>query len=75
MRLLSGIMEGPLAEVVKIRSEKDPQTIKQFTPAQKKIRNDWQKRKAKQISRAEYEAVMKNLDAMFKAMGTNQNRG
>jgi hypothetical protein len=71
-RLLSGIMEGPLAEIVKIRSEKDPEMLKHFTPEQKRIRNDWQKRKAKRMNKSEYDAAMKQLDAMFKAMGTSQ---
>ncbi|MBY2477630.1 bacteriophage Gp15 family protein [Clostridioides difficile] len=40
--LLSGIMpETPLGQIVSIRAEKDPKTLKGFTKEQRKIRNDW----------------------------------
>ena len=44
--LLSGIMhDTPLGEIVSIRAEKDPKRIKEFSPEQKRIRNEWAKRK------------------------------
>ena len=50
--LLSGLMpETPLGQIVSIRSEKDPKIIKGFTKEQKRIRNDWQKRKMKKIGK------------------------
>ena len=40
--LLSGLMhDTPLGTVVAIRSEKDNEKLKNFTPEQRKIRNDW----------------------------------
>jgi hypothetical protein len=48
--LLSGIMpDTPLGKIVSIRAEKDPKVIKDFTADQKKIRNDWIKRKNKKL--------------------------
>ena len=47
--LLAGIMpETPLGQIVQIRSENDREKLKQFTPEQKRIRNDWRTRGLKQ---------------------------
>lgn len=46
--LLSGIMpDTPLGQIVSIRAEKDPKRIKEFNKEQKRIRNDWLKRRNK----------------------------
>lgn len=37
--------DTPLGRIVAIRSEKDQKVISKFTADQKKIRNDWLKRK------------------------------
>lgn len=48
--LLSGIMpETPLGSIVSIRAEKDSKVIAKFTPEQKRIRNDWIKRRNKKL--------------------------
>lgn len=45
--LVSGLMsDTPLGQIVGIRAEKDPKTIKQFTPDQKRIHKEWQSREA-----------------------------
>ena len=62
-RLLAGLSpETPLGRVVAIRSESDRETIKHFTPDQKRIYNAWRDRKAKNMSEAAYEKAMKNLE-------------
>lgn len=44
--LLSGIMpDTPLGQIVSIRAEKNPKVIAKFSKEQKRIRNDWLKRK------------------------------
>lgn len=44
--LLSGLLpDTPLGKIVGIRAEKDPQILKLFSKEQRKIRNDWQRRK------------------------------
>lgn len=40
--LLHGIMqETPLGQIVKIRAEEDPDMLKNFSPEQHSIRNEW----------------------------------
>lgn len=61
--LLAGLSpETPLGRVVAIRAESDRETIKHFTPDQKRIYNAWRDRKAKNMSEAAYEKAMKNLE-------------
>lgn len=46
--LLTGIMyDTPLGRVVSIRAEKDPKVIKGFSKEEKRIRDEWRKRKHK----------------------------
>lgn len=43
--LLTGIMpETPLGQIVNIRCEENRDILKDFTPSQHKIRNDWRSR-------------------------------
>lgn len=45
--LVAGLMpDTPLGNIVTIRSEKDRKVIKNFTPAQRKIYNDWRLKRA-----------------------------
>ena len=58
VKLLAGIMwETPLGEVVRIRSESDPKTIKSMSAHEKKVRAEWQaflrQKKNADTSRAE----------------------
>lgn len=46
--LLSGIMpDTPLGQIVTIRAEKDSKVIQKFTKEQKRIRNDWLRRRGR----------------------------
>lgn len=48
--LLSGLSaDTPLGKIVNIRAEKDPKVLKNFTAEQKKIRNDWQRRRIRKL--------------------------
>lgn len=48
--LLTGIMyDTPLGRVVSIRAEKDKKVIEQFSPEEKRIRDEWIKRKHKEL--------------------------
>lgn len=53
-----------LGRIVEIRSEKDPEILKNFTKRQKEIRAEWQNRHRKEQTKAEYEASMQALLAM-----------
>ena len=61
--LLTGLSaETALGRIVSIRSETDADTIKRFSPYQKKVHDDWQERRYKAMSEEEYEAEMKQLE-------------
>lgn len=67
--LLSGISsKTALGNIVRIRSENDPNILKNFTQSEKEIRAKWLKRKAKEVSREEYEQAIESIKNMFKAM-------
>lgn len=69
--LVSGLMsDTPLGNVISIRSEKDPSTIKNFTPSQRKIRSEWQKHQAsKKLANPEHlDKEMKAMEKMFERM-------
>lgn len=52
--LLSGLgADTPLGKIVAIRSETDREVLKHFTPDQRRIRSEWQRRAAKHVSKAE----------------------
>ena len=68
--LLAGINgDTPLGRIVSIRSETDTETIKRFSPSEKKIRNEWRSRHRKIITdKQEYEAAMSGFLEMFKSI-------
>lgn len=55
----------PLGRIVSIRAEEDGEILKQFTPEQKKIRNDWRLRKAKKIPKKDLAAIYDQFKNMF----------
>lgn len=68
--LLAGINgDTPLGRIVSIRAEKDPNRLKQFSAAEKKIRNDWIRRHRKIVTnKQEYDQAMASFHGMFKAL-------
>lgn len=72
--LLSGLMpETPLGQVVAIRSEENEDRLKNFTPEQRKIRDEWrikilnkQHKEVSQMSENEKMAQVKKIQEMFK---------
>ena len=68
--LLSGLRhDTPLGNIISIRSETDKDIIKHFTPQQKKIRSDWQRRKAKKVvNMDQYNYDMKMFEKMFESL-------
>lgn len=69
LNLVSCLMpESPLGQVVAIRSEDDPEVLKEFTQAQKDIRNEWRSReRAKDKLKAEQD-YRESMDALFAAI-------
>lgn len=67
--LLAGIApETALGRIVAIRSETDKNTIKHFTKDQKRIYDEWRKRKAEQMAPQTYEQQMDYLEKMMAAL-------
>ena len=69
-KMVSGLMEDtPLGRIVSIRSEKDSDVIRKFTPEQKRIRNEWMNfRLQQQTNENDIKQSMKNLQAMLASM-------
>ena len=64
--LLSGIMpKTPLGQMVSIRNEEDNDMLKNFTPEQHKIRNEWRSRQVKIMSDEEKEETLRGLQEIF----------
>lgn len=67
--MLSGLMaDTPLGQVVSIRSEKDPDILKNYTRRQRQIRADWNRYKMSKgkISSQEEIRQFKRLETMLK---------
>lgn len=65
-QLLSGIgPDTPLGRIVAIRSETDKKVLKHFTKDQKRIRNEWMRRKAKRVSEADMEKILDGFKQAF----------
>lgn len=64
--LLSGLLpDTPLGKIVAIRSEDDKDTLKHFTPEQRKIRLDWRNKNAKTVQKKDYKQAIANFEKMF----------
>ena len=71
--LLAGLNgDTPLGNIVRIRSEKDPKVLKNFTTQEKKIRNDWLTKNAVQISEENYKQAMEDIKNMFIVMSSSK---
>lgn len=71
--LLAGIMpETPIGQIVQIRSETDREKLKNFSPEQHRIRNEWRSRELKQVQWTEEEkakAVQEFQNIIVQAFG------
>lgn len=66
---LSGLMpDTPLGNIVSIRSEDDKEVLKRFTPEQKRIRSEWQKKNVKQVSKSEMDKILTQFQDMFRSL-------
>lgn len=75
--LLSGLMaDTPLGETVAIRSETDRKRIEAFSPAQRRIYDEWAGRGISvQTDEAAYESMMRQMEQFFLALGGVNNGG
>lgn len=73
--LLSGLSpETPLGRMVAIRSESNPDVIKNFTPDQKRIRAEWAKKSASHVTEEQMRTMLDSLKAAFIANAKTINR-
>lgn len=61
--------DTPLGNIIRIRSEKDPEVIKKFSQAEREIYNKWNNKQAVAMSEQDYEQAMKNIEKVFLAIG------
>lgn len=67
--LLSGLNEKtPLGNIVAVRSEKDHEVIRKFTPEQRKIHSEWKQKNKVKCTKESYDQAMKQFENMFLAM-------
>lgn len=67
--LLAGIMpKTPLGQVVSIRSEEDKDMLKNFTPEQHHIRDEWRNRQIDDMTDEEKQNTIKEVQEMFSKM-------
>ena len=67
--LLVGL--GPdtaLGRIVSIRSEEDKEVLKRFTKEQKRIRNEWRARRAKQMKPEDMNDILEGFKKAFISM-------
>lgn len=60
--------ETPLGRMVQIRTEKDEDMLKQYTPEMKKIRSEWQRKVAGERSDIETKDFIASMQEVFKRM-------
>lgn len=67
--LVSGLNEAtPLVRVAQIRTESDPDALKQFTPEQARMRSEWQRRRALARDGGETAAFVASMQTAFADM-------
>ncbi|MGN0464899.1 MAG: Gp15 family bacteriophage protein [Lachnospiraceae bacterium] len=67
--LLIGIApDTALGRIVQVRAEDDKDIIKHFSKEQHRIRNEWKKKKAKEIKEEDMNQVIAGFEKMFREM-------
>lgn len=63
-----------LGQIISIRSENDPEMLKHFNADQKRIRNEYRQKKAKETTKDDdsYKLAMESFKQMFKSMAKNK---
>lgn len=64
--LLSGLSEDtPLAKVATVRTETDRERVRRMTPAQRRMRAEWRRRRAEQADARDRDAFVSMMQAAF----------
>ena len=73
--LINGLSGNtPLGQVIGIRAEKDPERIKEFSADEKKIRNDYLRKKALTKTDKEVDNVLSGLQQAFMSMAKKDEK-
>ncbi len=68
-QLVAGLMEDtPLGRIVAIRLEDDPEVLQRYTPEQRRIRNAWRQRQAKQLRPADEKVIKAQMAQLQQAL-------
>lgn len=74
--LLAGLgADTPLASVVQTRLETDRDRIRAMTPGQRRMRSDWQRKRASKMPKKETEAFMRQMQDGLARMFGGQDAG
>lgn len=65
--------DTPLGNIVRIRSEKNPNTLKKFSQEELRIRSEWLKKSAAQVNEQDYTQAMENIKNMFIGLSKKNN--
>ena len=64
--LLNGLTgESPLGRIVAVRAEDDPEALKEMSADEKRIRNEWRRRKAKQMPTQKADQAIEGFKQAF----------
>lgn len=68
--LLAGLSgETPLGHIVSIRSENDKEKLKNFSPEEKRIRNEWRRNHREIVTdKVQYNDAMNSFATIFKSL-------
>lgn len=67
--LISGLNDKtPLGTIVAIRSEDNPEHLKEFTPEQRRIRSEWRTRRAKEKPQDKVDEFIESMKNIFLSM-------
>lgn len=64
--LISGLSgDSPLGNIIAIRAEDDPERLKEFTPDQRRVRNEYRQKKAKKMEPRKAEDALEKIKQAF----------
>lgn len=67
--LLAGLgAETPLGRVAAIRAEEDPERLREFTPAMRRLRAEWRSRRARRRPPEDTAAFLAEMERAFLAL-------
>lgn len=62
------LLYTPLGRIVAIRLEDDPEVLQRYTPEQRRIRNAWRQRQAKQLRPADEKVIKAQMAQLQQAL-------